>query len=122
MIKLSLEDFVGSYLEAVSEAVQGNCLSDLNTFYDNIFKIVSDRTGLSVEEIGSLHHPFHWELFLKKNSPLELISPTKTERTYRICVRQKNSPLEKKELAKGILKEYRTLLQQRLDKLLQYHN
>lgn len=137
MNNLSLEDFVGFYIEAVSEAVQGNHLPDLDSFYKHIFKRVYEKTGLSVEEIKSLHHPFHWGLFLGKNSPLELIPPRKMESpegkelrqdfpwfaiNYRICVRSKNSSLEKTELAKDILKKYRTLLQQRLDKILKCHN
>lgn len=137
MSNLSLEDFVDFYIEAVSEAVQGNYLSDLDLFYKYIFKRVSEKTDFSIEEIKSLHHPFHWGLFLGKNSPLELIPPRKMESpegkelrqdfpwfaiNYRICVRSKNSSLEKTELAEGILKEYRTLLQQRLDKILKDHN
>jgi hypothetical protein len=123
MSNLSLEDFVDSYIEAVSEAIQGNHLPDLDSFYEDIFKRVHEKTGLSREEINSLHHPFHWYLFSEKNSPLELFFlPTKTESNYKICIRQKGLSLEKTELVKGILEKYKTLLQQRLDKILQYHN
>ena len=122
MIKLGLEDFVDSYIEAVSEAVQEKHLSDTNTFYEYVFKRVSEKTGLSREEINSFHHPFHWELFLKKSSPLELFGPVETGGNYGIRSRSKNIPLEKTELAKGILTKHRTLLQQNLDKILQYHN
>jgi len=123
MSNLSLGDFVDFYIEAVSEAVQEHPLSDLETFYKHIFKRVSERTDLSREEINSLHHPFHWELFLKENSPLELFFlPTKTENNYKICIRQKGLPLEKAELVKGILKKYRTFLQQGLEKISKYHN
>ena len=123
MDNLSLEDFVDFYIEAVLEAVKGNYLSDLNAFYEHIFTRVSKRTDLSKEEIKSLHHPFHWELFLRENSPLELISLGKMESSYyEIRVRSKNSPLEKTELATGILKKYGVLLQQKLDKISKYHD
>jgi len=122
MSNLSLEDFVDFYIEAVSEAVQKNYLSDLDIFYEYIFTRVSERTGLSMEEIKSLHHPFHWDLFLDKTSPLELVNLRKRGSNYQIYVRPKNSPLEKTELTAGILKKYRTLLQQRLDKITKHHD
>lgn len=117
MGNLSLEDFVDYYVEAVLEAVQKSYVS-LDVFYEYIFGRVSERTGFSREEITSLHHAFHWSLFLGKDSPLELVTPKKNGGgDYEINVRQENSPLDKPKLASSVLGEYRTLLQQRLDRI-----
>ncbi len=43
-------------------------------FYEHVFKRVSEKTGFSIEQIISLHHPFHWNLFSKYNSPLKLVA------------------------------------------------
>ena len=116
MSKFSLEDFVDYYVEAVLEAVQNN-YAGLDAFYEYIFGKVSERTGFSKEEIKSLHHPFHWNLFLEKTSPLELVTPKKNGNNYEILIRKENSPLDKSKLASNVLGEYRTLLQQRLDRI-----
>ncbi len=122
MGNLTLEDFVDFYIEAVSEAVQKNNLYDLDAFYEYVFTMVSKRTGFSVEEVKSLHHPFHWYLFLEVTSPLELVNTGNIESNCRIRFRQENSPLEKIELSSGVLEKYRISLQQRLDNILNHTN
>ena len=122
MGNLSLEEFADFYIEAVSEAVQENCLSNLDVFYEHVFTRVSERTGFSVEEVKSIHHPFHWCLFLKENPPLELFALGKMESGYGISIRQKNFLMEKEELATRILKKYRPFLQQKLDNILNHTN
>ncbi len=121
MDKINLEDFANFYIEAVLNLVQGNYLSDLDVFYENVFKRVSEKTCFSTAQIIFLHHPFHWNLFLKDDSPLELSAKkNRGERGYAINVRnagQETTPLEKSALVSRILKEYGELLKQRMDKI-----
>ncbi len=117
MNKLSLEDFVDYYVEAALEAIQNNS-TNLDAFDEYILTRVFERTGFSREEIKSLHHPFHWNLFLEKTSPLELVTSKKGGNNYEIRVRQENSSLDKSKLVSSILEEYGILLQQKLDKIL----
>ena len=117
MSNLSLEEFVNFYIETVSEAVQENCLSNLNAFYELVFAKASEKTGFSIEEIIYLHNPFHWELFLMDYSPLELVSLIGAKSGYEIRSTQKNSPLEKEKIAKCILEKHGTYLQQRINRL-----
>ena len=121
MGKINLEDFANSYIEAVLNLVQENHLSDLDIFYEHVFKRVSEKTGFSIEQIIFLHHPFHWNLFLEDSSPLKLAAKkNRGERGYAINVRnagQETTPLEKSALVSRILKEYGELLKQRMDKI-----
>ena len=116
MSKLSLENFVDCYIEAVLEALEKNPLN-LNIFYEHIYGRVSEKTGHSRDEIKSVHHPFHWNLFLKKESPLELVTSGRGGNGYEIHVRQENSLPKKPELVSSVLKEYGTLLQKKLEKI-----
>ena len=90
-------------------------------FYEHVFKRVSEKTGFSIEQIISLHHPFHWNLFLEDSSPLKLAAKkNRSERGYAINVRnagQETTPLEKSALVSQILKEYSGLLKQRMGKI-----
>ena len=130
MTKINLEDFVNFYIEAVFDVVQESSLnsvqesylSDLDFFYEHVFNRVSQITGFSKEKIISLHHPFHWSLFLKDSSPLKLVAKKdRSERGYEINVRnagQEVLPMEKSALVSEILREYGILLQQKIECLL----
>lgn len=120
MGSMSLEDFVSIYIDAVSETIQESHFSDIDIFYEQVYTRVSGKTGLSREEIVSLHHPFHWILFLEKDSPLEFFNTGKKENSCGIRILEKNYPIRKTELVTGILQKYRTWLQQRLDRISEY--
>ena len=113
----SLEDFVGVYIGVVLETIQENGLLGLDDFYSYVFVKVSERTGLSKKEVKYLHHAFHWNLFLRSYSPLELVPSQENGENYE--VRLKKSLPEKSELVAHILKENRKWLEARLKNLKQ---
>ena len=116
MSRVNLEDLVDCYVEAILEAIQNN-YTRLDVFYKHIFARVSEKTGFSEEEIKSIHHPFHWNLFLKKTSVLELITSKENGNNYNVYVNPENLPLNKSKLSSSVLGEYRELLQEKLDKI-----
>ena len=116
MNKVNLENLVDCYVEAILEAIQKNYTS-LDFFYEYVFSRVSEKTGFSKEEIKSIHHPFHWNLFLRETSVLQLVLSKENGNNYDVHVRPENIPLDKSKLASSVLGEYRTLLQGKLDKI-----
>jgi len=112
MRDLDSESFADIYIDTALEAVSLNDPQTLDDFYKHIYGKVSERTGLPEEGIRYVHHAFHWILFLRDYSPLEIIDPQGINGLSR--VRLKSNPLEKSELVSRLLSEYRTWLEERM--------
>lgn len=115
MVNSDLELFAETYINTSLEAAQMSPPLDMNGFYDYVFKRVSERTGLSEEDIKYLHHVFHWGLFLKSYSPLEVINPVTANGDPKIKI--KNNPPEVSALVPRILREHRVWLEERMKKI-----
>ena len=114
MTDLDSELFADIYIDTALEAVSANDPPTLDDFYKYIYGKVSERTGLSGERIKYVHHAFHWVLFLKNYSPLEIVHSQGINGLSR--VKLKSNPLEKSELVSRLLSEYRTWLEERMKK------
>lgn len=109
---LDLESFADIYIDTALEAVGIKDYPTLDCFYSYVFREVSERTGFSGEGIKYVHHAFHWVLFLKNYSPLEIAHSQGINGLSR--VRLKNNPLEKSKLVSHLLSEHRTWLKERM--------
>jgi len=116
-LNLDSESFVNIYIDTALEVVSVNDPPTLDDFYKYIFERVSERTGLSEKGIKYVHHAFHWALFLRDYSPLEIVHPQGINGLSRVGM--KSNPLEKSELVCHLLREYRTWLDARLKNLKQ---
>lgn len=112
MTNLDLKTFADVYVGAALEAVSVDDFLTLDDFYKDIYRKVSKRTGLSEEGIRYVHHAFHWVLFLKTYSPLEIAHSQGINGLSR--VRLKSNPLEKSELVFRLLGEHRVWLEERI--------
>lgn len=107
---VTLEGFVRSYIKnAITEFYSERKPVSLNNWEKGLRKRVSLDTGLSEEQIGTLHHPFHWVFFSKDSKE---ISPFEIEggkgRDSNLYVYLKEKPVSEKldSLAKYIYLEY----------------
>lgn len=112
MRSLDLESFADIYVSVALEAAGVNDSPTLDDFYKYICGKVSDRTDIPEEGIRYVHHAFHWVLFLKNYSPLEITHSQGINGLSR--VRLKSNPLEKSELVSCFLSEHRTWLEERM--------
>ncbi len=111
---LNPESFAEIYIHTALEAVGVKDPPTVDCFYSYIFGKVSERTGLSEGGIRYVHHAFHWVLFLKNYSPLEITHSQGINGLSR--VRLKSNPLEKSELVSRLLGEHRIWLEERMRK------
>lgn len=107
---VTLEGFISSYIKnAITEVYSERGPVSLDRWEKGLRKRVSLDTGLSEEQIGALHHPFHWAFFLKDSKE---ISPFEIEwgkgRDSKLYVHLKEKPVSEKldSLAKYIFSEY----------------
>lgn len=112
MEDLDSESFADIYIDAALEAVRVNDPQILDDFYSYVFRRVSERTGLSEEGIRYVHHAFHWVLFLRTYSPLEIVHSQEINSLSRVGL--KSNPLEKLELVSRLLSEHGTWLGERM--------
>lgn len=117
MDNLDLEGFISLYFSVALGILQKENPVKLDIFYDRTFERISGKTGLSIEEIGWVHHPFHWTLFLQKNPSLEIFQFPKKEEKTGYYVRSKNGLPEESELSDYFMKNYRQLLESKLKKI-----
>lgn len=112
----SLKKFIDKYVSVVLKVVQKRGDLGLKEFYDyHVFKEVSKRTGFSEEQVRYMHYAFHWNLFSRKDSPLELIPFEESEENYK--VEAKDGPPKKSKLIRQILKKDRKWLEARFKSL-----
>ena len=111
----SLENFVDVYIGTALEIVQGNGSLNRDDFDNFVFENVSTRTGFSIKDVKYLHHVFHWNLFLRSYSPLEIVVPLEVTESYQ--VRLKKDVPKKSELVSHILEENREWLKARLERI-----
>ncbi|MDP3992466.1 MAG: hypothetical protein Q8P79_03110 [Nanoarchaeota archaeon] len=113
MADSSLKDFVEAYIDTALEASKNGqlCMNDFDAY---IFRKVSERTGLPEDAVRYLHHPFHWVLFLKKDSPLEVIQSSKANGSSRVQIK---NPVEASSLISRILNEHGAMLEERFKKV-----
>ncbi|MBD3253032.1 hypothetical protein GF386_04835 [Candidatus Pacearchaeota archaeon] len=119
----SLEDFCRFYISTAFR-IGGERYSEgpmpFDIFEDRLRIKVSEYAGISSEEVKYLHHPFHWELFLKDNcSPLSYVQSTEPDTDYRSYVELVRDAEERDVSAfvRNVLENYQEFLGARIRNL-----
>lgn len=113
MQNINLGEFVRLYVDSIINHRNGNRLGqDLDGFYSDVFKDVSERTGISPEDVKFLQHPFHWAMFSDRRGSVKSIIPVEYgESSQRLCSEGID---ERTAACDYILEKYRPLLETRL--------
>jgi hypothetical protein len=93
-------------------------------FEDTLRTAVSRKMGISKEDVKYLHHPFHWEFFLKNQkregegyvSPFRYVQASNSEQSTKVKLTRNYDGLDIGSLVRLVLKNYRTLLEARVRK------
>jgi len=116
MQDIDLESLSRNYIDIAMEAAKENL--SLNDFYSVIFRRLTEMTGLSSNDILSIHHPYHWILFLEPGHPLKIVDPRTIDHGPRVRI-EENVKIENSELVSKLLDRYGTTLKERIRKICQ---
>lgn len=70
---INIEHFVNSYIRFSFNLIGPGIHLDLNKYHEVVFKRVSERMGISVDDVKYLHHPLFLSLFAKESSPFKIV-------------------------------------------------
>ena len=113
---VDLESFANIYVGSFLEMADSRSPIELGKFYDTVFQRVSERTGLSAENVKYLHHAFHWTFFEHQaQSTFQIIPAEKQEWSQRISL-QGTLP-KKSDIVSRAIEKYGTWLEARIKKL-----
>ena len=113
--------FTNTYIRTSFEIVGLDTCIELGEYYQQVFQRVSERMEISPEDVKYLHNAFHWGLFLKEHSPLQMVS-SGTAFSPRTDVRRGSAPWWQYSgytggLAEKIIKENKGWLEERAKRI-----
>ena len=111
-----LEKFVETYISNALELAKVSMRVSLSqeSFYQGIFYSVARDMAMEEEQVTYLHHAFHWYLFNRNSESLLEVSRPKTNKEAAVVKLREGIGVDEEALVKGVLKEYRDRLEQRV--------
>ena len=112
---LNPESFADTYIDIALGLVAGREQPlDFGLFDESLRKGVSERLGISKEDVLYAHHSFHWTFFCNGNSPFEYFQTGKPEDSAKVRLKREVSSEDKHQMTEYLFSNYGDYLSHRL--------